>query len=93
MARSATARNENINLRIAAQTKKLIDTAASTAGQTRTEFMVEAARTKAIDVLLDQRFFFLSGKDATSFLSALDNPPKANERLKKLLKTHAPWEK
>ncbi|MGH7089865.1 MAG: DUF1778 domain-containing protein, partial [Stellaceae bacterium] len=51
----------SINLRIAMQTRQLIDDAAAVLGKTRTEFMVESARRVAIDVLLDQRLFVLDG--------------------------------
>jgi uncharacterized protein (DUF1778 family) len=49
----------SINLRIEAQTRRLIDDAAAVLGKTRTEFMIESARNAATDVLLDQRLFEL----------------------------------
>uniref|UniRef100_UPI0038F68180 type II toxin-antitoxin system TacA family antitoxin n=1 Tax=Streptomyces turgidiscabies TaxID=85558 RepID=UPI0038F68180 len=45
----------SINLRIEAHTRQLIDDAAAILGKTRTEFMIDSARSLAIDVLLDQR--------------------------------------
>jgi len=84
-------RDTNINVRLPYQTRELIDAAASAIGQTRTEFVVASAKKHAIDVLLDQRFFVLSGKESASFLAVLQNPPEPNEKLKELMKRRPPW--
>jgi uncharacterized protein (DUF1778 family) len=84
-------RDTNINLRLPYQTRELIDAAASAVGQTRTEFVVTSAKNHAIDVLLDQRFFSLTGRAAKNFLAALENPPVPNEKLRELMKRKPPW--
>lgn len=81
----------SINLRIEAQTRQLIDEAASALGKTRTEFMVETARREAIDVLLDRRLFVLDDADFDSFAKALDDPPAPGPKLKALLKRKPAW--
>src|SRR3990170_766626 len=58
----------SINLRIEAQTRRLIDDAAAVLGKTRTEFMIESARAQAIDVLLDQRLFALDSERFDGFM-------------------------
>jgi uncharacterized protein (DUF1778 family) len=83
----------SINLRVSTVTRELIDTAAAAVGKTRTEFMLESARQHAIDVLLDQRLFHLSPEQHDAFMEALNNPPKPNAALKKLMSGKSPWEK
>jgi uncharacterized protein (DUF1778 family) len=82
-----------INLRASAQIRDLIDRAAALLGQNRTEFMLDSARLRAEDVLLDQRLFFLDENQYRDFLNLLDEPPKPTEELRKLLTAKAPWEK
>jgi uncharacterized protein (DUF1778 family) len=93
--RNTTARERRdsvVNVRMARQTRELIDEAAEAVGKTRSEFMVESARTHAIDVLLDKRLFSLGTEQYDAFLRALDSPPVPNEKLKRLLKSKSPWE-
>lgn len=82
-----------ISLRIANQTRDLIDRAASLTGKSRTEFVIDSARTNAIDVLLDQRLFRFNEEQFAAFSRALDNPPAPNKKLRQLLATKSPWEK
>ena len=42
--------------------------------------------------MLDQRFFELDGAAFQKFAEALDEPPAAYPRLRKLLAKRAPWE-
>lgn len=83
----------SINLRIEANTRKLIDDAAAILGKTRTEFMIESARQQAIDVLLDQRLFVLDPKRYGAFLHALDNPPAPGPKLRSLLRRPPAWQR
>jgi uncharacterized protein (DUF1778 family) len=89
---SPSARNATVNLRLQASARDLIDRAAAALGKSRTEFMVEAARREAESVLVDRCFFALGGKDFAAFAKALDQPPADSPRLRKLLRTAAPWD-
>jgi uncharacterized protein (DUF1778 family) len=82
----------SINLRIEMRTRQLIDDAAAVLGKTRTEFMVESARTLAIDVLLDQRLFILDSDRHDAFIHALDNPPAPGSKLRALLRRTPAWQ-
>lgn len=82
-----------MNVRISQSVRDLIDNAASLLGKTRTDFIVETARTHAIDVLLDQRLFILNADQHAAFINALDNPPPPNEKLKQLMRRKAVWER
>jgi len=86
-------RGATINLRASAQLRDLVDLAASILGQNRTEFMLESARRRAEDVLLDQRLFTLDVERYKAFLNLLDEPPRPTKELRKLLSKKAPWEK
>lgn len=82
----------SINLRIEAQTRRMIDDAASALGKTRTEFMIDSARTRAMDVLLDQRLFALDEAQYDAFVAALDDPPAPGPKLRALLRRTPAWE-
>lgn len=82
----------SINLRIEAQTRQMIDHAAAILGKTRTEFMIESARSLAIDVLLDQRLFVLDDARYDAFVQALDNPPAPGPKLRALLRRAPAWD-
>jgi len=92
--RSSTADTKgSINLRIDTHTRQLIDDAAAVLGKTRTEFMVESARSQAIDVLLDQRLFVLDPERYDAFMRTLDNPPAPGSKLRLLLRRVPAWER
>jgi uncharacterized protein (DUF1778 family) len=55
--------------------------------------MLDSARLRAEDVLLDQRLFFLNENEYRDFLNLLDEPAKPTEELRKLLTAKPPWEK
>lgn len=86
-------RGVTINLRASAHLRDLIDRAAALLGQNRSEFMLDSARLRAEDVLLDQKLFSLDEKQYEDFLNLLDEPPKPTEELRRLLSARAPWEK
>ncbi len=90
---SAPRRGATINLRVEPKTRELIDAAAEAVGKNRTDFMIEAAREHAIDVLLDQRLFRLDPEAFDAFSAALDNPQAPNRRLKALMRKKPLWEK
>jgi uncharacterized protein (DUF1778 family) len=91
-AKSSRGRGATVNLRLQVSARELIDRAAAATGKSRTEFMVEAARREAEAVLLDRCFFALDAKAFTKFAAALDQRPADNPRLRRLLRTAAPWE-
>jgi uncharacterized protein (DUF1778 family) len=91
-ARPVAGTKGSINLRIEAQTRRLIDDAAAVLGKTRTEFMIESARKVAIDTLLDQRLYVLDPKRYDAFIQALDHPPAPGSKLRSLLRRTPAWE-
>lgn len=93
MATSTVTERISINLRTDATSRDLIDRAAEALGKNRSEFMLDAARREATAVLLDQRLFQLDDRAYRRFAAALDAAPSENARLKRLLRTRAPWER
>jgi uncharacterized protein (DUF1778 family) len=87
-----TRKRQSLNLRIKAEERGLIDRAAKTLGKNRTDFVLDAARRAAEDALLERTVLTVSPKAYAEFLARLDAPPQPNERLRKTLRTVAPWE-
>jgi uncharacterized protein (DUF1778 family) len=85
-------KRQSLNLRIKPEERGLIDRAAKTLGKTRTDFVLDAARRAAEDVLLDRTVLAVSPEAYAEFLARLDASPKPNERLQQTMKTSAPWE-
>lgn len=83
----------SINLRIDARSRQLIDDAAAALGKTRTEFMIESARDRAIDALLDQRLFVLPSEQFDELLDILENPPEPRPKLRALMARTPIWER
>ena len=82
-----------INLRTPASQRELIDRAAQLQGKSRTEFMLEASREKAQQVLLDQTLFTVTPKQYKAFVALMDAPLSKNVALQRLLAKRSPWEK
>jgi uncharacterized protein (DUF1778 family) len=83
----------SINIRAKARQRDLIDQAAERQGRTRSEFMLDASCREAEDVLLTQTFFPVDANIFAKFEALLDNPLPPTDKLRRLLKTKAPWEK
>lgn len=83
---------ETLNIRIKAADRGLIDRAAELTGKTRTDFILDATRRAAEEALLDRTLFRLSPDAYEKFVARLDEAPRPNARLRRLLQTPAPWD-
>ncbi|MFU8797346.1 MAG: DUF1778 domain-containing protein [Gammaproteobacteria bacterium] len=83
----------SINIRAKIRQRDLIDQAADRLGRSRSEFMLDAACSKAEDILLDQVFFTVDAGTFEKFQVLLDQPLPATDKLRRLLKTKSPWDK
>ena len=83
----------SINIRAKTRQRDLIDQAAERLGRSRSDFMLEAACSKAEDVLLDQAFFSVDANTFAKFQALLDKPLPTTDKLRRLLNTKAPWDK
>jgi uncharacterized protein (DUF1778 family) len=93
MAQKSAKEAVSINIRAKAIQRDLIDQAADRLGRSRSDFMLEAACREAESVLLDQAFFTVDAGTFAKFQALLDCPLPPNDKLRRLLKTKAPWEK
>jgi uncharacterized protein (DUF1778 family) len=83
---SANKKTERITARISADIRNRLVEAAAFSGATLNQFLVQAAVEKAQSIIEKERVISLSYKDAEVFFKAIENPPKANEKLKKAIK-------
>jgi uncharacterized protein (DUF1778 family) len=90
---SQTKESVCINIRTKARQRDLIDHAADQLGRSRSEFMLDAACREAEDVLLDQTCFTVDATTFAKFQKRLDRPLPPTDKVRRLLKTNAPWEK
>ena len=82
---------DTLNLRIPPAERNLIDRAAQSAGKTRTDFILEAARRAAEETLLDRALMVVSPEAYDEFLKRLDRPAQPNDRLKRTMQSKARW--
>jgi uncharacterized protein (DUF1778 family) len=91
--RVSTPASTVINLRTPSAQRELIDRAARLQGKSRTEFMLEASREKAQQVLLDQTLFTVTPEQYQAFAALMDAPLTKNAAVQRLLAKRSPWEK
>ena len=83
----------SINIRAKARQRDLIDQAAKQQGRSRSDFMLETSCREAEDVLLSKTFFAVDSSTFAKLEALLDQPLPPTDKLRRLLKTKAPWEK
>ncbi|WP_297367668.1 DUF1778 domain-containing protein [Acidocella sp.] len=88
---SHSAKRDTLNLRIKPEERNLIDRAAKLRGKNRTDFVLDAARAAAEDVLLDQTVIMAEAGAYAAFIARLDAPPQPNERLRHTMQSPLPW--
>lgn len=79
-----------VNLRVREDIRDLIDQAARSHGKSRSDFMIDAARRAAEDVLLDQALVRVDAEAYAHFVAVLDQPPD-NEGYARLMAAPKPW--
>ena len=93
MSGTAEAKSERVDLRMTPTAKRTLQRAAAVANKTVSEFLLDSSLSAAFDTLADRRALLLDEAQWDAFMRALETPPKNNPRLRRLLKTKAPWEK
>ncbi|HUK10864.1 MAG TPA: DUF1778 domain-containing protein [Stellaceae bacterium] len=88
----ASRRRTTLNLRIKLEERGLIDRAARLTGKTKTSFVLDAVRRAAEDALLDRTVLQARPAAYRAFLARLDEPPRPNERLRRTMRSRAPWD-
>lgn len=82
---SDTGKDQRITVRISSAQRDLLSQASRTAKTTLSEFILDAATTRAEDVLADRRLFTLGTPEYQAFLAVLDRPVQDKPRLRMLL--------
>lgn len=82
--RSNTERKDiRLVARASAEIQEFIQRAADYSGSTLSQFLIESAIDKARDVIEQTETLYVSMVGANALISALDNPPKVNNKLLK----------
>ena len=79
-------RTEKLDLRLTAQAKRTLRSAAEATHKTVSEFVLECALAKADEVLLDRLVVKLDAAEWRAFQEALDAPARPLPRLERLVR-------
>lgn len=90
---AATKRDDLIQIRASAATKAILNRAAALRGQKLSEFMLDSARSRAEETILDQRLITLSDADYKAFLAILDAPAKPDKAVRARMSRKPAWER
>jgi len=85
-------KDSRIAVRLSSDQDELIRRAAEVEGTSITEFTVDAAVSRARDVLVDRRLFMLDDAAWAEFLAVLDRPIAYKPRLEKLFASESIFE-
>jgi uncharacterized protein (DUF1778 family) len=86
-------RDDLIQIRASAATKAILNRAAALRGQKLSEFMLDSARARAEETILDQRLFALDDDVYKAFLAMLDAPAKPDKSLRARMNRKLAWER
>ncbi|MCS5694300.1 DUF1778 domain-containing protein [Cyanobium sp. FGCU-6] len=81
------------NLRVTPDDQALIDRAVHASGLTRTDFVLQAARTAARELLVQQSWQAVSSEQFDQLLGQLDAPPSPSDRLQRTMTAPRPWQR
>ncbi|BCM82613.1 DUF1778 domain-containing protein [Methylobacterium indicum] len=86
-------RSEKLDLRLTPTAKQTLQAAAEAAHKSVSEFVLDSALREAEEKLADRRVFVLGDADWDRFVEALDAPPRALDRLQRLFREPALFER
>jgi uncharacterized protein (DUF1778 family) len=81
----STIKDERLQIRVGPADKALLERAAAVSHLNVSAFVVQAAASRAEEVLAERSSIRLSGEAATAFTEALERPAEVNERLSSAL--------
>ena len=87
-----TTRSEKLDLRLTPEAKRTLNIAASAAGRSVSEFVLESALSRAEETLADRRHFGLNSERWEAFMAALEAPPREIPQLEKLMREPSVFE-
>jgi uncharacterized protein (DUF1778 family) len=86
-------RTEKLDLRLTRSAKRVLQSAATAARRSVSEFVLESALARAEETLPDRQRFGLDADRWAAFQTALDAPARSNPRLKKFLQKPSVFER
>jgi uncharacterized protein (DUF1778 family) len=78
-------RNEKLDLRLTATSKRILQSAAALNHRSLSEFVLESALARAEEILLDRQRFGLTSEQWKQFQVPLDTPTRTLSRMSRLL--------
>jgi uncharacterized protein (DUF1778 family) len=81
-----TNRSEKLDLRLTAEAKRILATAAAAERRSLSDFVLESALRRAEETLADRHSFPLNPEKWAAFMEALDAPTRDLPHLKRLLR-------
>ena len=78
-------RSEKIDILITSEAKQILQQAAKQRHTTVSQFVLESALASASTVLAERSRLNLNAEQWTTFMEALDAPPRSHARMKRLL--------
>jgi uncharacterized protein (DUF1778 family) len=88
----ASTRSEKLDLRLTPEAKRTLNIAASAAGRSVSDFVLESALARAEETLADRRHFGLDADQWAAFMTALDAAPHELPRLRQLFHERSVFE-
>ena len=86
-------RTARFGFRATPQQEAILRKAAKITGRNITQFVLTSACEAAENALCDQKIFFSDDASFQAFQDILERPAQIKPKLRKLLKSQAPWEK
>ena len=83
-----TAKDARVDIKTTKAAKAALEQAAYALGTTLSAFMLDCAMSKAREIAAQSNLIRLTRKESERFVAALQNAPKANEKLRQLFKKH-----
>ena len=88
MATATTRKQARLVARASTEVQETIQRAADYSGATLSQFLIESAMEKALNIIERTESLHLSKRGADALIAALDNPPKANAKLLKAARAY-----
>jgi len=82
------AKSERFNMRMEANDRLLIESAAAARGMSLSEFVLESARREAEDSLLDQSVTIVNAEYWDWLTELVEREPQVDEKLQRLIEKH-----
>jgi uncharacterized protein (DUF1778 family) len=83
------AKDARVDIKTTKAAKATLEQAAHALGTTLSAFILDCAMLKAREILAAANLIHLTCKESERFITALQNPPQANAKLKQLFKKHS----